>query len=66
MMADYEVHNITGLESGFEYISLPETFFRGCFKEICRTSKRKAVTIAKNWSKEKQVEWILRNYLSLK
>ncbi|WP_374934751.1 hypothetical protein [Neobacillus driksii] len=66
MMVDYEVHNITGLESGFEYIMLPKHLSEDALRRYAERQKQKAATIAKNWSKEKQVEWILRNYLSLK
>lgn len=66
MMVDYEVHNITGVESGFEYIGLQKHFSEDALRKYEERQKQKAVTIAKNWSKEKQVEWILRNYLSLK
>ncbi|MBT2614439.1 MULTISPECIES: hypothetical protein [unclassified Bacillus (in: firmicutes)] len=66
MKVDYEVHNITGVESGFEYIKLPKHFSEDALRRYAERQKQKAVTISKNWSKEKQVEWILRNYLSLK
>lgn len=66
MLVDYKVHNITGLESGFEYIELTRHFSEDAIMKYAERQKQKAVTIAKNWSKEKQIEWILRNYLSLK
>lgn len=66
VVADYEVKNITGLESGFEYIELPKYFSEDALRSYAKRQKDKAVKIAQNWSKEKQVEWILRNYLSLK
>ena len=52
MMADYEVHNITGLESGFEYISLPKHFSEDALKRYAERQNGKLLRLLRTGQKK--------------
>lgn len=60
-----EIYEITRLETGVEYLEI-NCFTDEQLKKYAERQRRFAAEITKNWSKEYKIEWLLRNYLSLK
>jgi hypothetical protein len=60
-----EIYNITNLESGAEYLEI-DCFTENQLNGYAERQRRFSALITKNWDKERKVEWLVRNYLSLK
>ncbi|PHC05708.1 hypothetical protein COF04_03790 [Bacillus toyonensis] len=60
-----EVNEITRLESGFEYLEI-DCFSENQLLKYTERQRQFSAKITKNWDKDKKVEWLIRNYLSLK
>ena len=61
-----ELSIYTNLETGFEYIIIPEVFSKGEIKAYCINIKDKFNKITKEWTYELNHEWVIRNYISVK
>lgn len=60
-----EIYEITRLETGVEYLEI-NCFTDEQLKKYAERQREFAAKFTKNWSKEYKIEWLLRNYLSLK
>lgn len=60
-----EISDITKLESGAEYLEI-NCFSQSQIIKYAERQRRFSAGITKNWDKESKVEWLIRNYLSLK
>jgi hypothetical protein len=60
-----EISEITKLETGVEYLEI-NCFTQSQLLKYAERQRRFSAKITKCWDSKKKVEWLLRNYLSLK
>ena len=61
-----ELSEFTTLETGFEYLIIPDAFTKAEIKKYCENIRFKFNSVTKDWSSELNHEWVLRSYISVK